>query len=141
MWVIQYAGAEGAIDLGWGCPDPELLPVEQWAEATGAALLDTGWTTLTYGYADGPGPLREWLSAHLGTVDGRAPESAQVFVTASASQGFDLLCSVLTRPGTCRQNVVFQLSLARSRRWRGRGAVQERPARPPTGLHRISRHR
>jgi DNA-binding transcriptional MocR family regulator len=97
--VVQFAGTQGVLDLGWGHPAPALLPVEEWAAATGAALGDAGWTALTYGYAAGPGPLREWLADHLGTVDGRAPDPAEVFVTAGASQGLDLLCSVLTRPG------------------------------------------
>jgi DNA-binding transcriptional MocR family regulator len=97
--VLQYVGTEGAIDLRWGHPDPALLPVPEWAAATTAALQGAGWTALAYGYAPGPEPLREWLSNHLGTVDARAPEPAELFVTAGASQGLELLCTAITRPG------------------------------------------
>jgi len=97
--VIQYAGAEGVIDLGWGHPDPQLLPVEAWAAATAAALRRAGWTALTYGYAPGPAPLREWLAGHLATVDGRPPDPDELLVTAGASQGLELVCTALTRPG------------------------------------------
>ena len=45
--VIQYTGAEGVLDLGWGHPDPALLPVEAWAESTSEAIRAAGWTALT----------------------------------------------------------------------------------------------
>lgn len=97
--VIQYVGAEGVLDLGWGHPDPTLLPIEAWARSTSEAVRAAGWTALTYGYATGPGPLLEWLTVHIGAVDGRAPEPAELFVTAGASQGLELAATVLARPG------------------------------------------
>lgn len=97
--VTQYVGAEGIIDLGWGHPDPQLLPVTEWTAATCAALRRAGGTALTYGYAPGPAPLREWLAGHLGTVDARPPDPDELLVTAGASQGLELVCSALTRPG------------------------------------------
>jgi 2-aminoadipate transaminase len=97
--VIQYTGAEGVLDLGWGHPDPTLLPVEAWAASTSEAIRATGWTALTYGYATGPGPLLEWLTVHIGAIDGRAPKPDELFVTAGASQGLELVSTVLTRPG------------------------------------------
>ncbi|MEH1126148.1 aminotransferase-like domain-containing protein [Micromonospora sp. CPCC 206061] len=97
--VIQYTGTEGVLDLGWGHPDPTLLPVEAWAASTSEAVPAAGWTALTYGYAAGPGQLLEWLTVHIGAIDGRAPEPAELFVTAGASQGLELVSSVLTRPG------------------------------------------
>lgn len=97
--VIQYTGAEGVLDLGWGHPDPALLPVEAWAASTSEAIRTAGWTALTYGYATGPGPLLEWLTVHIGAIDGRAPDPDELFVTAGASQGLELVSTVLTRPG------------------------------------------
>jgi 2-aminoadipate transaminase len=97
--VIQYTGAEGVLDLGWGHPDPTLLPVEAWAESTSEAIRAAGWMALTYGYANGPGPLIEWLTVHIGAIDGRAPSPDELFVTAGASQGLELVSTVLTRPG------------------------------------------
>ncbi|MEJ3746541.1 PLP-dependent aminotransferase family protein [Actinomycetes bacterium KLBMP 9797] len=97
--VIQFAGAAGVLDLGWGHPDPALLPVDGWAAATAATLRTAGWTALTYGYATGPGPLLEWLAVHIGSLDGRAPDPAELFVTAGTSQGIDMVCALLTRPG------------------------------------------
>ncbi|MCW6005636.1 PLP-dependent aminotransferase family protein [Micromonospora sp. CPCC 205371] len=97
--VIQYTGAEGVLDLGWGHPDPSLLPVEAWAESTSEAIRAGGWKALTYGYAPGPGPLLEWLAVHIGAIDGRAPSPDELFVTAGASQGLELVSTVLTRPG------------------------------------------
>jgi DNA-binding transcriptional MocR family regulator len=91
--ILQFVARPGVLDLGWGHPRPELLPVAEWRDAT-AAMLDTvGWPALTYGYAAGPGPLVEWLSARNGT------DPAGIFVTAGASQALTLLCQLLTKPG------------------------------------------
>jgi DNA-binding transcriptional MocR family regulator len=95
---IQYRDRPGIIDLSWGHPMPSLLPVEAWQVAAEATLSGQGWRALTYGYAAGPGPLVEWLSAHLAEVDLRAPGPAETFVTTGASQGLELLLSALTRP-------------------------------------------
>jgi 2-aminoadipate transaminase len=91
--IVQFVARPGILDLGWGHPRPELLPVAEWRAAT-AAMLDTvGWPALTYGYAAGPGPLIEWLAARNGT------DPAGIFVTAGASQALSLLCQLLTEPG------------------------------------------
>jgi DNA-binding transcriptional MocR family regulator len=91
--ILQFVARPGILDLGWGHPRPELLPVAEWRAAT-AAMLDTvGWPALTYGYAAGPGPLVEWLAARNGT------DPAGIFVTAGASQALTLLCQLLTEPG------------------------------------------
>jgi 2-aminoadipate transaminase len=97
--IIQYAGARDVIDLGWGHPPGWALPTGQWAGAVEAALRRHGWRALTYGYGPGPAPLVGWLCPRLGRVDARPPRPEEVFVTAGASHGLDLVCAALTRPG------------------------------------------
>jgi 2-aminoadipate transaminase len=96
---IQYVERPGLIDLGWGHPLPSALPVEPWIAAAATALRAYSWQSLTYGYAAGPGPLVEWIGDRLGRTDGRAPQAAEVFVTAGASQALELVSGVLTKPG------------------------------------------
>ncbi|GAA0739428.1 PLP-dependent aminotransferase family protein [Dactylosporangium roseum] len=97
--TIQYVARAGILDLGWGHPHPAALPVDEWGEATGAALREHGWRGLTYGYAAGPGELVDWLCAHLAGTDGRGPRPAEVFVTAGASHALELVSSLLVSPG------------------------------------------
>jgi len=96
--TTQYVARPGLLDLGWGHPRPDLLPVEAWREATREALAEHGWHALTYGASAGPGPLLEWLAAHLTAVDGPCRED-QLFVTGGASQALALAGAVLVRPG------------------------------------------
>lgn len=97
--TIQYVERPGIIDLGWGHPDPDSLPTQEWAEASAAALRRYGWTALTYGAGAGPGPLIEWLCERMAATDAARPEPGEVFVTAGASQGLDLVAGVLAGPG------------------------------------------
>jgi DNA-binding transcriptional MocR family regulator len=97
--TIQHVERAGVIDLSWGHPLPAALPVPSWMAAGQSALRNFSWRALTYGYGAGPGPLVEWLVDWLGRTDAAAPQPAQVFVTAGASQGLELVSTVLTRPG------------------------------------------
>ena len=92
--MIQFRGRPGILDLSWGHPRPELLPVEEWAEASAAASREFGRRQLTYGHATGPAPLLDWLTAHLGDTT-----PAQLFVTGGASHGLALVASLLAGPG------------------------------------------
>jgi DNA-binding transcriptional MocR family regulator len=97
--TIQYVDRPGILDLGWGHPDPASLPTRLWAEATADALRRHGWMSLTYGAAAGPQPLVEWLCERLATTDAARPRRPDVFVTAGASHGLELVCGILADPG------------------------------------------
>jgi 2-aminoadipate transaminase len=96
--ILQYVDHPDRLDLGWGHPHPSLLPTDAWAAATVAALDTYGWQALTYGYESGPGPLREWIAAHLTATDGGG-EPDEIFVTGGASHALTLLAATLARPG------------------------------------------
>src|SRR3569833_433279 len=93
MPIVQFEDRP-LLDLGWGHPRADLLPGDEWARASGRAVRAYGWQALTYGHADGPAPLFEWLRESAGDA---AP--AQFFVTGGASLGLALATEVLTRPG------------------------------------------
>lgn len=96
---IQYVTRPGILDLAWGHPRPELLPVEQWLDAAGGALRSHGWQALTYGAAAGPRPLVEWLTGHLAGSDDGGTSTSEVFVTNGASHGLALAAELLVEPG------------------------------------------
>ncbi len=96
---IQYVTRPGILDLAWGHPRPELLPVELWRDAAGRALRSHGWQALTYGAAAGPGPLVDWLTGHLADAGEAGTRMSEVFVTNGASHGLALAAELLVKPG------------------------------------------
>ena len=63
--------AAGAISFARGIPSPDLLPVEQLAEASRRAIERHGRVALNYGPPAGFGPLREWIAARHGVATER----------------------------------------------------------------------
>lgn len=96
---VQIVHLPGVIDLGWGHPDPALLPVEGLRLAATEALERHGAAALAYGSERGPGPLLRWLIGHLGATDGRAPAADEIIATGGVSHALDQACTLLTRPG------------------------------------------
>ena len=97
--LVQFDARPDVIDLGWGHPDPDLLPVEELRLAADEAARRWGPDLYAYGFAQGPAPLISWLSERLGEVDGRTPDPASIVVTAGASGALDMLVTLSTRPG------------------------------------------
>jgi DNA-binding transcriptional MocR family regulator len=97
--TLQIALRPGIIDLSWGHPSDELLPVESLAEASSRALKRYGSAALTYGYPAGPGPLLEWLCSYIGEQEGRQPAVSEIMITGGNSQGLDQLLTLCTQPG------------------------------------------
>src|SRR5437764_11636165 len=97
--VVQFVDRAGIIDLAWGHPDPELLPVEALRQATERVFDRYGSDALNYGYDAGPGPLIDWLCGRLADIDGHAASPEEVIITAGTSQALDQLVTLFTRPG------------------------------------------
>ncbi|RRR74615.1 MAG: PLP-dependent aminotransferase family protein [Candidatus Viridilinea halotolerans] len=96
---IQLVMRPGIVELGWGHPDPALLPTEALAQATALTLADHGAAALAYGAEQGPGRLLHALAERLGRVEGVTPPVAQLMITGGTSQALAMLCSQLSRPG------------------------------------------
>ena len=97
--LTQYEAKAGVIDLAWGHPDPNLLPVEELAEATRRAMDRHGSDILEYGSTAGSPPLIDFICDRLAETDARAPGRAEVVITSGASQGLDLAATLLLSPG------------------------------------------
>jgi 2-aminoadipate transaminase len=96
---IQLVLRPGIIELGWGHPDPDLLPVDDMAAAAAATLSAHGRAALAYGAEQGPGRLITALRERLGRIEGVRPPAEQIMVTGGTSQALDMLCAQLSRPG------------------------------------------
>jgi DNA-binding transcriptional MocR family regulator len=97
--LTQYAPTPGVIDLAWGHPDPNLLPVQELREATHRAVERHGSDILEYGSTAGSPPLIDFICARLAETDARAPRPEEVVITSGASQGLDLVATLLLTPG------------------------------------------
>jgi 2-aminoadipate transaminase len=110
---IQLVLRPGIVEMRWGNPGPALLPVDDIARAAELALGRDGPRALAYGAEQGPRRLLEPLAAWLAGREGRAISPVELFVTGGVSQGLDLLCTLLTRPGDMIlvQSPVYHLAL------------------------------
>lgn len=110
---IQLFLRPGIIELGWGHPDPTLLPVDETGRAASYALDDAGPAALAYGAEQGPGRLLVPLAAWLSRRTGSPVHPEQLFITGGVSQALDLLCTLLSRPGdvVLVQAPVYHLAL------------------------------
>ncbi|NTU81030.1 MAG: PLP-dependent aminotransferase family protein [Chloroflexales bacterium] len=90
---------QGIVELGWGHPDPAMLPVDDLAAAAAETLARHGRDALAYGPAQGPGRLLEAIRARLGRLEGVTPPAEQLMITGGTSQALDMLCGQLSRPG------------------------------------------
>ena len=97
--LTQYEAKPGVIDLAWGHPDPNLLPVQELREATQRAMDRHGPDILEYGSTAGSPPLIDFICARLAETDARAPGPAEVVITSGASQGLDLAATLLLSAG------------------------------------------
>lgn len=97
--IVQLVLNPEVLDLGWGHPAPDLLPVAGLQRATAAALTRHGPESLAYGNPAGPGPLIDWLIARTERLEGRAPAPGEVMITGGVSLAIDQLCTLLTAPG------------------------------------------
>jgi DNA-binding transcriptional MocR family regulator len=87
------------LELGWGHPDPALLPLEGMRSAATEAIDRFGTDALAYGYAAGAGPLIGWLRTRIAATEGRDPGREGIAITGGSSLGLDQICTLLTQPG------------------------------------------
>lgn len=97
--LTQFVERPGAIDLGWGHPDPTLLPVEEISRTAVSVLARYGADAVAYGWGAGPGPLIEAVAMRLPLVDGVGPSTDEIVISAGNSWAIDQVATLLTKPG------------------------------------------
>ncbi len=92
---------EGVIDLGWGHPSPFLHPLNDIESASKRLFASNDSGPLQYGATQGYGPFLESLSVFLSgqPAYGIEIDPAELFLTAGASQGLDLACTLFAKAG------------------------------------------
>ncbi len=97
--IAQWTPAPDLIDLGPGCPEASLLPVDAVADAAQKAWRSIGPSSLAYGHNSGPGPLRNWIAASIAGAGGDRISPDDVVITCGASHALNLVCEQLAVPG------------------------------------------
>ena len=92
---------EGIIDLGWGHPSAHLHPTKFIKEGASQLFDRNDDIPLEYGATQGFGPFLNSLAVFLSSQSSYySPVSANnLFLTAGASQGIDLACTLFTKSG------------------------------------------
>jgi DNA-binding transcriptional MocR family regulator len=99
MQITQLDVPKGMIDLGIGQPAISLLPVDILRQAAEHRLKQGDPSILQYGTEPGNGYFRLALSKFLSDGYGIPVGVDQLFVTAGATQGLNVICTYFTRPG------------------------------------------
>ena len=87
---------DGMIDLGWGHPSPRLHPIDGIRKASQRMLAREDPAPLQYGATRGFGPFLKSLASFLSgqPAYGMSVDPHHLFLTAGASQGIDLACTL-----------------------------------------------
>ncbi|MEE4263921.1 MAG: PLP-dependent aminotransferase family protein [Desulfobacteraceae bacterium] len=97
--IAQLNLPPGMIDFGVGQPSPSLLPLKLLRKAAAHRLSGNDADFLAYGAEQGNGFFRTALAGFLSEHYRFPVEADQLFVTAGASGGLDLLCTLFAGPG------------------------------------------
>ncbi len=87
------------IEFGAGQPSPRLLPLTLLKEAAAHRLGSRDDSLLAYGAEQGDGYFRLALAGFLSAHYQIKVDFDDLFITAGASQGLDLTCTLFSRPG------------------------------------------
>ena len=96
--LFKLLGKPGIISFAGGFPDPAMFDMEGIRQASSQALGEEPGGALQYGATEGYGPLREQLSAFMGSK-GVAVAPEGLIVTTGSQQALDLLGKTLINPG------------------------------------------
>ncbi|MGD2271300.1 MAG: PLP-dependent aminotransferase family protein [Desulfobacterales bacterium] len=99
MQITQLDVPKGMINLGIGQPSISLLPVDILRQAAAHRSKKGDPSILQYGTEPGNGYFRLALSKFLSDGYGIPVGVDQLFVTAGATQGLNMICTYFTRPG------------------------------------------
>jgi DNA-binding transcriptional MocR family regulator len=97
--ITQLNIPPGMIDLGVGQPSPALLPLAAIKTAAEHRLNHDDPSYLAYGAEQGDGHFRVALAQFLSEHYGQQVDPDHLFITAGASQGLDLICTLFAQPG------------------------------------------
>ena len=96
--LFKLLGKPGIISFAGGFPDPAMFDVEGIKEAANTALTAEPGAALQYGATEGYQPLREQISAFMGTK-GATVAANELIVTTGSQQALDLLGKTMISPG------------------------------------------
>lgn len=99
MQITQLNIPTGMIDLGVGQPSISLLPLDKIKQAAEHRMKQGDASILQYGVEQGSGYFRHELSQFLSREYRTAVDPDQLFITAGASQGLDLICTHFAHTG------------------------------------------
>ncbi len=113
MQIAQVDVADDFIDLGVGQPGLSLLPTDLIREAAEHRFAHDGALYLQYGAEQGDGYFRHDLAQFLTGSHGFTAQASRLFVTASASQALDLICTLFVPPEAvvCCEEPSYHLAL------------------------------
>lgn len=97
--ITQFDLPPDMIDLGLGDPDLSLLPVRAINKSAEGYFKSGDPRSLQYGIEQGNGFFRRSLANYLSSEFESPVDPDRLFISAGASSGLDLICTLNTEPG------------------------------------------
>lgn len=97
--LLKLIDRPDLISFAGGIPDPALMPIDALSDAYRTVMSDPGVAANAHQYSvsEGYGPLREWLAAHMASLDVPCgPEN--IVITSGSQQALDFLGRLLFSP-------------------------------------------
>ena len=99
--AILAATPPGVLSLAGGFPHPATFPADVVDELVARILRDDA-SALQYTPSEGIPGLRTYLAERQETLQGRAPEPAELLVTSGGMEAIALACQAMVDPGDVR---------------------------------------
>ncbi|NJB67478.1 2-aminoadipate transaminase [Desulfobaculum xiamenense] len=97
--ILKVTQDSSIISFAGGLPNPDLFPVEAFAEAAARVITEDGAHVLQYATTEGYQPLREWIAARYRDRQGLNVTADDIVITSGSQQGLDLMGKIFLNNG------------------------------------------
>lgn len=103
--ILKVTNKPEVISFAGGLPNPDLFPVEAFAEASARVIRNSGRQVLQYSTTEGYLPLREYLADQYARRDGLKIDPDEILIVNGSQQGIDLVSKIFLNK---REHVVVE---------------------------------
>jgi 2-aminoadipate transaminase len=97
--ILALAGATDVITFSGGFPDPGTFPTAVLSAIASRLIAEDAAVALQYSATEGLAPLREFVTARLGSLQGRRPAGGELMITSGGIDCMELLAKSFLDPG------------------------------------------
>jgi len=97
--ILALAGATDVITFSGGFPDPATFPADVLADIAARLICNDPGVALQYSATEGIASVRDYVSARLASLEGRAPGAGELMITSGGIDCMELVAKSYLDPG------------------------------------------